>query len=193
VSDWAAPISPVTAMLSGLGGALGGYWLAGRNEEARDIRATRREDTARVADYTKHLSERRHEWQRQVLLDLQDELQRMTRQTYFVLQQDLKTVRERGKLFRLPDEVGGEEALAATVAVQKLRTRILADDLRSLVGEFVRFTSSADTGTVLAHKDDPKDQLTALIESLISELGDRYVQLVEQLGEHIRRNEQGWF
>jgi hypothetical protein len=35
-------------------------------------------------------------------LDLQDELQRLTRHTWKVLQQDLKTVREHGKVFGYP-------------------------------------------------------------------------------------------
>jgi hypothetical protein len=186
-SDWAAVIAPITT----LAGGLGGYWLAGRNDEARDVRAAQREETARVADYTKHLWDRRHEWQRDVLLDLQDELQGLTRQTFMVLQQDLKTVREHGELRRLPEGVGGEESIAATVAVQKLRTRTLADDLRAYVGEFVSFCATADTG-ILAHKDDPQDDLIARLDSLITEIGDRYVELVERVGEHIRGNEMGW-
>jgi len=49
----------------------------------------------------------------------------------------------------------GDDSLAATVAVQKRRSRILGDDLRALVGDFVRFCTEADTGVFLAHKDDP--------------------------------------
>jgi hypothetical protein len=62
VSDWAGLIAPVTT----LAGVLGGYWLAGHNDEGRDVRAAQREEAARVADYAKHLWDRRHEWQRQV-------------------------------------------------------------------------------------------------------------------------------
>ncbi|MGO9353283.1 MAG: hypothetical protein ACLP3C_21510 [Mycobacterium sp.] len=124
-------------------------------------------------------------------MDLQDELQRLTRQTFKVLQQDLETVREYGKLFRLPDGVGGEESIAATVAVQKLRARTLPDDLRAYVGDFVSFCATADTG-ILAQKDDLQVELIARLDSLITEIGDRYVELVERVGEHIRRNEMGW-
>jgi hypothetical protein len=170
----------------------GRAWQIKKDALLRLISACRAvKNWGQVADYTKHLSDRRHEWQRQVLLDLQDELQRLTRQTFMVLQQDLKTVRERGELRRLPEGVGGEESIAATVAVQKLRTRTLADDLRAYVGDFVSFCSTADAG-ILAHRDDPQDELVARLDSLITEIGDRYVELVERLGEHIRRNEMGW-
>ena len=62
VADWAGLIAPVTT----LAGVLGGYWLAGHNDEGRDVRAAQREEAARVADYAKHLWDRRHEWQRQL-------------------------------------------------------------------------------------------------------------------------------
>ncbi len=100
-------------------------------------------------------------------------------------------MREYGKLFRLPDGVGGEESIAATVAVQKLRARTLPDDLRAYVGDFVSFCATADTG-ILAQKDDLQVELIARLDSLITEIGDRYVELVERVGEHIRRNEMGW-
>ncbi len=68
-------------------------------------------------------------------------------------------MREHGKVFRLPEGVGGDDALAPTAAVQKLRSRILADDLRMLVGEFVALCTEADTTAILIHKDDPPRNL----------------------------------
>ena len=68
-------------------------------------------------------------------------------------------MREHGKVFRLPEVVGGDDALAATAAVQKLRSRILADDLRALVGDFVALCTEADTTAILIHKDDPPGDL----------------------------------
>jgi len=109
-----------------------------------------------------------------------------------ILQQDLKTVRERGRIFRLPEGVGDDDSLAATHAVQKLRSRVLADDLRALVGDFVALCTEADTTAILVHKDDPPEELDALLNGLAAQLGARYVDLVERLGEHIRRNELGW-
>ena len=156
--------------LATVANGLGGYKLAGRNDEARDIRTEKREEAARAADHAKQLLERRHEWQRRVLLELQDELQKLTRATAKILLQDSKTVREHGKLLKLPEGLGGDDSLAATVAVQRLRSRILADDLREQVGDFVKFCTSADTG-ILAHKDDPPEELTTLLDDLFAQLG----------------------
>ena len=110
------------------------------------------------------------------------ELQRLTRHTWKVLQQDLKTVREHGKVFRLPEGVGGDDAFAATAAVQKLRSRILADDLRAVVGDFVALCNGANTTAILIHKDDPPEELDALLDNLVAQLGPRHVDLVGRLG-----------
>lgn len=88
-------------------------------------------------------------------------------------------MREHGKVFRLPEVVGGDDALAAAAAVQKLRSRILADDLRALVGDFVALCTEADTTAILIHKDDPPEELDALLNDLVAQLGARYVDLVE--------------
>ena len=79
------------------------------------------------------------------------------------------------------------ETLAATVAVQKLQARVLAADLRALVGDFVDFCGFAATGAFIAHKGDPPEQLDALITDLETQMSTRYTNLVERLGDHIRR------
>jgi glucose-6-phosphate-specific signal transduction histidine kinase len=185
-----AAIGALSTVTVGLGGSLGGYWLAARNDRARDARAAQQEETNRKAALAERLQDRRHDWQRDVLLELQDDLQKLTRVTVKILLQDLKTVREQGGFFRLPEELGGDESLAVTVAVQKLRSRTLADDLRALVGDFVNFCTFATTGVVLQHKGDPQDVLENVLTGLHAELGQRYEYLVEQLGVHIRRNEE---
>jgi hypothetical protein len=165
----------------------GGYRLSGRNDEARDIRTADREEAARSAAHAERLQEQRHEWQREVLLELQDELQKLTRQTGKVLLQDLTTVREKGGIYLLPDELGGEESLAATAGVQRLRSRLIAADLRGNVADFVSFCAFATTGALAGRKNDSTDELEALINDLFAQLAQRYQDLVEQLGEHIRQ------
>lgn len=142
-----AGIGALSTVTSGLGGTLGGYKLAARNEEARDARAAKQQETNRNAALAERLQDRRHDWQRDVLLELQDELQTMTRVTMKILLQDQKTVREQGGVFQLPEGLGGDESLAAQVAVQKLQSRTLADDLRALVGEFVNFCTLASSAS----------------------------------------------
>lgn len=186
---WVAVTGALATVVSGLGGSLGGYRLAGRNDEARDIRTAEREEASRAAALAERLQEQRHERQRQVLLDLQDELQRLARTTGKILHQDLKTVRESGGLFLLPEGLGGDDSLAATVAVQKLSARILAADLRALVADFVSFCGFATTGYIPGHRNDPPDELAAFINDITAEMGTRYAHLVERLGEHIRGEE----
>jgi hypothetical protein len=182
-----AGIGAVATVTSGLGGSLGGYLLAGRNDEARDIRAEQREERSRAAALAERLQEQRHDWQREVLLELQDELQRLARATGRILHQDLMTVRETGRVTQLPEGLGGDDSLAATVAVQKLRERVLAADLRALVGDFVGYCAFATTGYLADHKDDPPDELEAFIRNRETEMGFRYAGLMQQLGEHLRR------
>jgi len=76
-ASWAAIVGPITILLGGLGG----YWLAGRNDDARDRRTVAREESARRAALADRLEEDRHAFQRDTLLELQDELQRLARAT----------------------------------------------------------------------------------------------------------------
>lgn len=174
-----------TIVVAGIGAlatvanGLGGYWLARRNDAAN-----------RAAALAERLQDRRHEWQRQVLLELQDELQKLARATWKILMQDLQAVREKGRVSLPPGGLGSEDSLAATVAVQRLRSRVLAEDLRALVGDFVNFCGFANTGAVIAHQNEPPEALESLIRDLEAQLGARYNVLVEQLGEHVRRNEE---
>jgi hypothetical protein len=164
-----AGIGAVTTLLNGGGG----YWLSGRNDEARDNRALEREQKARREDRVDRLQEQRREWQRQTLLDLQDELQKLARATGKILIQDRTTVREKGGVFLLPEGLGGDESLAATVAVRKLAARVLDDGLRARVGDFVKFCGYANTGAVIEHKGDPPDVIEAVIYGLEVEMATR--------------------
>jgi hypothetical protein len=186
---WVAVTGALATVVSGLGGSLGGYRFAARNEEARDNRAADREAASRAAALAERLQEQRHERQRKVLLDLQDALQQMARSTGKILNQDLATVRDKGGLFLLPEGLGGDETLAATVAVQKLAARVLDSELRSIIRDFVSFCSYATTGYIPGHKNDPPDELADLIRDLTDQMGSRYATLADRLGEHIRREE----
>jgi len=77
MTDWTAIVGSVTTLLGGLGG----YWLAGRNDDNRDQQAAAREEAARRESFAERLEEDRHTFQRDTLLELQDELQRLVRNT----------------------------------------------------------------------------------------------------------------
>jgi hypothetical protein len=181
-----AVVGAVATVSSGLGGSLGGYFLAGRNEEAKDVRAIERDEAARNAALVEQLQEQRHETQRETLLELQDQLHALVRATGVVLLQDVKTAKEHGRLFMLPESMGGEESMAATVAVQKLQTRVLDAGLRTQIDDFRGFCATANTG-LMPFKDGPADVLLPLIEGLLRELDMRYALVVEAVGEQLRR------
>lgn len=72
-----AQVSDLVATLSILGPAvtgLGGYWLAGRNEEGRDKRTSDREEAARRAALRERIYEERQNFQRDMLIELQEVL-----------------------------------------------------------------------------------------------------------------------
>jgi hypothetical protein len=177
VSDWAALIAPVTTMLSGLGGALGGYWLAGRNEEARDTRTGQREETARRAVLTERLEDQRHEIQRETLLELQDELQKLARATVQILTFDRNHPGE-----RLPDDLDDG---FSTLSVNRLKTRILDRQLRDGIDAFTAICSR-DAAMPRSGEYLSSDDLKAAIAQQIFDLNNGFMQLNEQVGERIR-------
>src|ERR1700746_884443 len=117
---WAAVVGPITTMMSGLGG----YLLAGRNEEKRDQRTAAREDASRRAALTERLAEKRHEIQCQMLTEVQDELRRLSRVTFQIIRYDRNTIREQGvPASQIPEELdsGFFESMQN---VGRLRSRI---------------------------------------------------------------------
>lgn len=178
VVSWVAVVGPVTTLLGGLGG----YWLAGRNEEARDQRASARETAARREALGERLEEDRHTFQRDTLLELQDELQRLVRVTAKINLQDLRTVKEHGQLYQLPEGLS-DEAFQIVVSVQRLRARVLDDELRQRIADFI---DVCHRNTALLGEKDP-DKIRAGLERHNREMGDFYIGLSELLGGHLRR------
>lgn len=178
VASWVAVVGPVTTLLGGLGG----YWLAGRNEEARDQRATARESADRREALAERLEEDRHNFQRDTLLELQDELQRLARVTTKINLQDQKTLKERGQMYLLPEGLS-DEAFQVTVSVQRLRTRVLDDELRQRIEDFVAICSR---DAILPAGFEPEKAI-AHLEHQNKQMGDYYIALNELLGQHLRR------
>jgi hypothetical protein len=182
---WSAIIGPITTLLGGLGG----YWLAGRNEETRDQRAANREEVARRAALAERLEENRHGFQRDTLLELQDELQRLIRNTAQILLQDEKTIKQSSQVYLLAGDLS-DQAMQITVSVQRLRSRVLDDQLRAAIGEFVGLCSSAGISSIEYPQgkvpDDQKDQALAKLRKQYTKLAEAYATLTELLGSHLR-------
>ena len=156
-------------MLSGLGGALGGYWLAGRNEEGRDVRASQREETARRAALTERLEDQRHEIQRETLLELQDELQKLARATVQILHFDRNNLGLRAAgTVTLPDELDDG---FSTLSVNRLKTRVLDRQLRDAIDVFTAICSR-DATIPRGGEHFSSDDLKAAITQQLVELSD---------------------
>ncbi len=179
--DWTA-VTAVIGSIATVAGGFGGYVLAGRNEEARDERADRRETKARRAALAERLEEKRHTFQRDTLLELQDVLLHLTRWRGLVNAQDVKTLKEHGKLFQLPDELGGEEPRLAVASAQRLRTRVLDADLRRQINEFIGVCTRDSTDL----NDKNPDDAIKEIELRDIKAATGYAALAEHIGEHLR-------
>jgi hypothetical protein len=177
-ASWAAIVGPITT----LPGSLGGYWLAGRNDDARDRRTVAREESARRAALADRLEEARHAFQRDTLLELQDELQRLARATTRILLQDERTVKESGRLYQLPEGLSDEEFQIFT-AVRRLWVRVLDPELRKTIEGFVDVCSRAGFPT----SGGDKDEILARLRRQQARVAESYSAVNDLLGERLRR------
>ena len=177
-ASWAAIVVPITTLLGGLGG----YWLAGRNDDARDRRTLAREESARRAALADRLEEDRHAFQRDTLLELQDELQRLARVATRILLEDERTVKESGRLDQLPEGLSDEEFRIFT-AVRRLRVRVLDPELREAVEGFGDVCSRAS----LPKSGGDKDEILARLRRQQARVAESYSAVNALLGERLRR------
>jgi hypothetical protein len=148
VPDWLAVVGILVPAVAGLGG----YYLAGRNEEERDLRTAEREETSRRRAFVERLEERRRGFQLDLLLELQDVLQKEVRATSKNLMHDLRTLRNSGTLTQLGLELS-DESYEIGVAMNRLRVRVLDDDLRADLASFHEYVSSVEVSLILV-KDE---------------------------------------
>jgi hypothetical protein len=164
--------------------AVGGYLLAGLNEDARDRRAASREAAARQASLVERHDERMHEFQRELLLELQVVLQRQVRATARILLQDQKTLREQGKLAHLPAEIN-QDSYDTGVELARLTVRVLDDDLRHQLEGWHTFTSGLDVLVFDLNELTPAKAIE-LLSGYLGELSGRYLAVNETLGVLLR-------
>jgi hypothetical protein len=175
-ASWAAIVGPITTLLGGLGG----YLLAGRNDEARDGRAAEREKTARRAALADRLEEDRHNFQRDTLLELQDELQRLARVATRILLQAEETV-ENGGAYRLPGTLSDEEFQIRT-SVRRLWVRVLDTELWKDVEGFI--TVCRNLG--LPRGGEDKDEVLTRLYQKHKNVLETYEVINDVLGVQLR-------
>lgn len=180
VPDWLAALGVLVPALTGLGG----YWLAGRNEEARDRRGAEREVAARRTALAERLDERMHSFQLDLLLELQDVLQRQVRATFKVILNDEATLRTSGTWGPLPTDIV-QEAYDVGVEFGRLRVRVLDDDLRNGLAQFHQVAAGLEVAFVVLRERPIPEALQGL-EANKKDLGDHYMALNEQLGALLR-------
>jgi uncharacterized protein YukE len=180
IPSWLAALG----ILAPVATAIGGYWLAGRNEEARDQRAAERERRARRESFGERQVEGRHEFQRELLLDLQVAMQREVRATAQIVLQDQRTLRERGTLNQLPPGMS-EEAYDAGVNMWRLQVRVLNDALRNELEQLHEHAAGVEASVALV-KDLPAEQAITRLKAILQELTSRYADVNALLGQHLR-------
>jgi len=183
--NWLAGLGLLVPAVTGLFG----YVLAGRNEQARDERAAKREAVARRASVRERLEEQSHAFQRETLLELQDALQRQVRAVAKVIFHDRSTLRDQGKLTLVGPDLDAEN-YEIGVTVQRLQERLLDAALRDAVDNFRRHVVRVETSFIAVQEMSAEAGISHL-EGLQQEIGEHYMALGDQIGTGLRA-ELGW-
>jgi hypothetical protein len=162
----------------------GGYWLAGRNDEARDERAAKREERARIVTREGRLDDERQAFQRDVLLELQDRLLALTRTTTEVILHDRRTLKQEGQMYQLPEDLS-QRNHEAGVALLRIRERVLNEDLRHELKALQEFATEIELLSIQLRETDA-DQAIAQLDTASAELTRRHTQVNEMLGRELR-------
>lgn len=191
MTDWtgiAAAIAPITTLL----GVLGGYWLAGRNEEARDQRASQREASSRREALAERLEEARHTFQRDTLVQLQDELQALVCLTARGILQRQRAMLDSGQLSPAPGR--DEEGNQVRASVNRLQERLLDDRLRAAASKFLDFCANSAAGIELAlaypygsvTDEASRGEAVRVLQRQAVDLGNTYGVLTKEVGVALR-------
>jgi hypothetical protein len=179
-------MAPALAGAIGSLGTIAGYLISGKNDEAKDRRAAARETAARQVERKIRREQWSHEFQRDLLLSLQEELQKMVRVTARNIIQDEKTLRERGKLFLLPSG-WSDEAYAIGVSVRTLTVRVVDDRLRGKIADFRTACVRLELDGPTRAKDLDPSSLGTLLERNLAELTQKFESLSDSIGASLRR------
>lgn len=162
----------------GYGVAVGTEYLRGRQTLLREREA--RQDARRAAR-----EDARDAFERETLLQLQDAVLALMRNTSRVQLETEKEYRRTKKWGRslLPEEIGGEPSLQFTWDVQRLRVRLLDDDLRELVRVWL---SSATAATMGAIGDEDDALARARGATQWDTCSALFIKMAEGIGERLR-------
>ncbi|GAA1133688.1 hypothetical protein [Citricoccus alkalitolerans] len=177
-------VSQIVIAAATLLASLGGYVLAGRNENRRDARTMHRELQLRNSERAARLDDQRHALQRETLLALQDAVQAMARFTSQIMHFDHMQARQ-GEYTHLPGTLS-DDSYANLVEVRRLQSRILDANVRDAVDRCVLLSRRLSTS--------PSDleglsgeNLERHVMTKFGEFHDGYESASNILGEAVRR------
>ena len=128
-----------TAVLASPVAALGGYVLAGFNEERRDIRTLERERLAREEVQKQSHNDRAQAFKIDVLLALQDALQQFVIAAGQASWADLRELRRTGTTVPYSDEVNKKNH-ETLIDLRRLKERVIDDALREGINRLIEMS-----------------------------------------------------
>jgi hypothetical protein len=163
-----------------------GYLAAVGTEYMRGRQTLEREREPRRHERQTGRSDARDAFERDTLLELQDALAEFARNCGKIQHLDEMEYRESGVWGRqlLGDEVGGEGSLEYIRRIQRLRVRVLDDNIRARVREYIDHASASTIG---AMRDEPAASARARSVSHWAAATDTYMPLFDAIGERLRQ------
>lgn len=164
--------------------SFGGFFLAMLSQRRADERQAARDREAAAESRALQLEDERHDFQLKTLLALQEPLRRMARGTFLVIEQDRRTIEERGTYFQLPETLdpdGFETSIEYSQHVARVTDNALRQELvafRSLCGQFELPPGYADSLS--------KEEALRLQTRRLYELADATDAVTTSLGVRLR-------
>lgn len=180
VSDLVAALAILGPVVTGLGG----YWLAGRNEEGRDRRTSDREEAVRRAALRERIYEERHNFQREVLIELQEVLRRFVRAHLKMIRHDVESL-SKGQGITLLGQELDDESFEIQIELGQLSARLLDEALRSEIERLIEYSSSLEP-TVMHLGGLSDQQILDALKAGERDLAFRAKPLFGHLGEILR-------
>lgn len=167
-----------------LAASFGGYYLAGRNEARRDQRARIGEQQRDDDQARNRRAEERHRIQLDALLALQEDCQRLARNTGQILHFDYLQARE-GRYGLLPSDLD-QESLDVRMSTKRNASRILDEGVRRAIDELTRVTADLVT-TSRSFVELESTALESAVEAQMMRLYEAGERGTESIEDALRR------
>jgi len=168
--------------------SLGGYAVAAATEYLRGRQALVREREARREARQAAREDARESFERETLIAFQDTVAKLMRTVARAQHENEMEFRRSGTWGRraLPDDIGGEQQLVLVHDFQRLRVRVIDDNLRQLAEQWWAAGASSSVGALREEDDEAArsranadwERCAMLYRKLVEEIGTRLRALV---------------